>query len=386
MTEANRPRRSKREVSYTTFDVNDDSDEDFASFTPPASKKTKKEKRDVKSSKRQPDKQKSKETGKKTPKERKAVDDRIFDKELELALEISKVETGSQEQQESKEIQASRVTGDVKEESIRCEKVVADIHIPEERDAVDVTEALADRNTCEVLPTKNSKVTDSEDEIKLIETVPAGSEINHNNGRSKRRAATTAAKKQRQVLEDSDEDGEFEETAQGDSDDEFKADDASDGSNDDDAEDEDFSFSPKKKRRKGSEEKAPKKVNNQKKTVGGKHSKTPRKEKKATGDKQLKTSKTANENTAPTTLTRKTPLMMRGKSKGFSSPLTTNNSTSKSPNLPAVRQIKRKAVVTSPQDSSGSNPLGGVRLVSPGQPFRLGLSRFARVKPLHDAT
>lgn len=93
----------------------------------------------------------------------------------------------------------------------------------EERDAVDVTEALADRNTCEVLPTKNSKVTDSEDEIKLIETVPAGSEINHNNGRSKRRAATTAAKKQRQVLEDSDEDGEFEETAQGDSDDEFKA-------------------------------------------------------------------------------------------------------------------------------------------------------------------
>lgn len=47
-----------------------------------------------------------------------------------MALEISKVETGSQEQQESKEIQASRVTGDVKEESIRCEKVVADIHIP----------------------------------------------------------------------------------------------------------------------------------------------------------------------------------------------------------------------------------------------------------------
>ena len=33
--------------------------------------------------------------------------------------------------------------------------------------------------------------------------------------------------------------------------------------------------------------------------------------------------------------------------------------------------------------SNGNNPLGGVRLVSPSNQLRLGLSRHARIKPLH---
>lgn len=60
---------------------------------------------------------------------RKAVDDRIFDKELELALEMSRVESASQEpvnanetEERLKDVSAERLSS--------SEKVIADIHIP----------------------------------------------------------------------------------------------------------------------------------------------------------------------------------------------------------------------------------------------------------------
>lgn len=371
MAQPNRPRRSRKEVSYTSFDGNDDSDEDFATSTPPVSKKTKKEKPDARNKKGK-DKPKTKEPKRKAPAERKAVDDRIFDKELELALEMSRVESASQEpvnanetEERLKDVSAERLSS--------SEKVIADIHIPEVKEAALIVPVSEVSDS----PKKHVrlKAPATDDEITFIETVEVGLEEKQSNGRTRRRAATTAANKQRQLLEESDEeDGESvagEDDDDGDGD--FKADeedvDSSDGGNDDDEGDEDFSFSPKKKKRKGS---------------GGGAAKTVAKPKKATSGRQTKSPKQANENKAPKVPTvRKTPSRTKGHGNSFKAPLTASNSISKSPNIPPVRQIKRKPVVVSPKDSSSSNPLGGVKLVSPGQPFRLGLSRFARVKPLH---
>eukprot|EP00057_Strongylocentrotus_purpuratus_P021462 XP_011675936.1 PREDICTED: leucine-rich repeat extensin-like protein 1 [Strongylocentrotus purpuratus] len=51
--------------------------------------------------------------------------------------------------------------------------------------------------------------------------------------------------------------------------------------------------------------------------------------------------------------------------------------------LTSPRTVALKRPAPSPSAASGNNPLGGVKLASSGVPIRLGLSKFARIKPLH---
>lgn len=371
MGDSRRPRRTKKEVSYSSFNHSDD-DEDFASFTPPVSKKSKTEK----NGKKQSEKSKSKDLKRKAPKDRKVVDDRIFDKEMQLALEMSMLESSSQSQEMQETSQNET------EISRPAAEVSVEVHNPGLEEELPKTESTLESKTAEtVVPVETEMKTTAKvnqesiilkaDEIDFIETVEDDEEGSKSSaGRSRRKAAQRASSKQKALLVEDDDDNE---DGESDADDDFKAEDDdlsdSDVGDVEDDEDEDFSFSPKKKKRKGSEGKP-------KKEAVSKTKKQPSK-------KQTKTPRGGNENKSPPTRMKKVSAGVRSNSKAFTPPTLTNNSATKSPSLPASRQIKRKPVVISPKDSNGNNPLGGVKLVSPGQPFRLGLSRFARVKPLH---
>ncbi|XP_038074751.1 RAD51-associated protein 1-like [Patiria miniata] len=390
MSDSRRSSRAKKTVTYSGFNEGDDSDDDFARATPPPSKRTKLEKKDKVSkiktgSAKTESKEKKSEaltdhvnvTSRGPRKERVSPDDKVFDREMQLALEISM--QASQEAQTNESTTNKQTVG-------RTKDIEAQIHTgsttktPLPGSSSDNAQS-EDKENVAVKPTRPStSFPEPSDEIILVESLD---EDEVATGRRKRKAAKDAVAKQREMAS-----GESDRVD--DDEDEFKADTGDDSSSDDydagdgDSDYEEFTSSKKTTKTAKSKGKSPRSTERGKKTGGGGGTK------KTSGDKKPKpaTKVTKTTNSTPKASTPVTPLARRppatGPVRGFTPPAMTGVKNSQQTNqraLPSPAAVRKPW--SSPSISSEANPLGGVKLVSPGQPLRLGLSRNVRIKPLH---
>ncbi|XP_069824515.1 RAD51-associated protein 1 [Dendropsophus ebraccatus] len=327
-----RPARSKKSVDYSQFLDLDDDDGDFAS-SPPVSKKarveTKKEKKE------KPIKKTSIEevvvTPKNSQKKRLPLEDKLYQRDLEVALLLS-----------------------AKETSVIIENRE---NIPRNDGPEDAYKRIKDPDMSDVSFSNCSVDTST---LGLDEIT----DDNEESGRGRRQAASKAITEQRKLLKE-ESGGEEEE-------DEFHplnlstlllmADDE-DSESDASLSEEDEEFVVKKPKKP-----AANKVAKEKPKSGKKEKNVP------------KPQKAAKEPHTPVTIKIK-PLPPR--KEPASSPAASRPSAQHS--SPPVG-MKRAAWTPPASSGAGRSPLTGVTVKSPNQGLRLGLSRLARVKPLHPAT
>ncbi|XP_071501688.1 uncharacterized protein [Diadema antillarum] len=434
MTESRRSSRAKQAVNYTAFaDDNDgDSDGDFTEPTPPTTKKPKdeKEKKAKKLAKKKkpandPDEDydEFRDTSRGKRKERKPIEDRMFDRELELALEMSKQES-SQETEEPPRKKSKAVnvmvhstskapelsttvmseTSTIASDDTNVKASGADGNEDKENLPMPLasssplktrTETAAPRTSSRHGgPCESSNTADFD----VIETLDTSVEDVVDGGRrGRRKAAVAAVAKQRGMADrdddagdvahgnktkrrkKSDEDEDFDAGLDASDDDDPTCDD--DDDDDDDYEgDEDFSASKSKKRKQTKSKKETKRE--AKKTESKASSRKPR----TTGAKPSPKPGPASKSPGAS-LVRRAPVGRAGPPKGFTPPSQTTGTTptlkTSGATSPRMGLASMKRPLTSPTAASGNNPLGGVKLVSPGPGIRLGLSKFARIKPLH---
>ncbi|XP_071809065.1 uncharacterized protein [Asterias amurensis] len=396
MSDSRKSSRSRKTVCYSKFGE-DDSDDDFARATPPP-KKSKVEKKDKLSKTNRSKESKEKNSAvtnddnnradrcsKRT--ERISPDDKAFDRELQLALELSMHD--SEELQPNEAPSNHPTCGKTKD-------IEAQIHLTapktENSSASDSTSEVTDnKENIVVMTTKPPpSFQEPDDEIVFVESLDEDEVVG---GRRKRKAAKEAVAKQRKMAGEEceeTEDTEFTvDCTAAISSDEFDSGDA-------DSDYEEFTASKKKtKRAVNGKGKSPKSAERGRKA--------PAIGKKGAGDSKPKptpkrtaiTSKTNKPSTPVTPLARRpqaagpvstpiTPLARRpqaaGPVRGFTPPGSLEGN--KRATLPSPLPVKR-TTWSSPSSSNEANPLGGVKLVSPNQHIRLGLSRNIRIKPLH---
>ncbi|XP_056425479.1 RAD51-associated protein 1 isoform X2 [Hyla sarda] len=319
--------RNKKSVDYSQFLDLDDDDKDFAS-SPPVSKKarleTKKEKKE------KPIKKIHKEevhsAPKDSPKNRLPLDDKLYQRDLEVALALS-----------------------VKETSVIIEN---DENVPRNEAPQDTYTCIKDNDLSEV-SFSNCSVNSS---TLGLDEITDGNE-DSSRGRDRRQAASKAITEQRKLLKEESGDEEEEE--------EFRPDTVEDEDSESEAslsdEDDELDFLTSKKPS----------IN---KVV---------KEKPKSGKKEKnnsKAQKAAKEPATPVTIKIKP---MPAKKAPVSSP-----ATSKPPSSHSSPPVGMNRTAWTPPASSGAgrSPLTGITIRSPNQGLRLGLSRLARVKPLHPTT
>ncbi|KAM9311478.1 RAD51-associated protein 1 [Gastrophryne carolinensis] len=373
-----RPVRSTKTVNYSQF-MDLDNDEDFAS-SPPVSKKArvepkKKEKREKPAKKNQEEAPALKNSqGKRLP-----VDEKVYQRDLEVALALSVQETSVViENNENTPKEAASAY------------VLSDTHCEENQDPeVSFSNCSVDSSALGL-----DEITESQEE-----TV---------NGRSRRQAASKAITEQRKLLTD-DSDGEEDG-------DEFKPDAAVyvDSESDDSFSGEDEEFEVKKPK-KSAASKGPK-PKNEKKVKAKAKAKTKygvsdsdgslsgddeefksKKSKKAAASKAPKT-KSVKENKALQSkaaamddavrlgVPYSTPVSIKIKPMP-ARPAAATPPLTKSPPVHSSPPVGMRRPAWTPPASGGTprSPLAGVSVKSPSQGLRLGLSRLARVKPLHPA-
>ncbi|CAB1345924.1 unnamed protein product [Coregonus sp. 'balchen'] len=338
-TDMERPSRKTKLVNYSDFKDLDD-DEDFASVKAPPSKKAKdnvKESAQEKS-KKPSSKASSQETGSQPigRKDRKPLDEKLYDRDLEAALTLSLLKTTEINEEQC---------------SYNPEKYVKN---QPQRDGENLDPSLRLSN-CSV-------------DINLLGL----DQITNDQGSPcapsrQRKAASKATEQQRSMLKDDDEDYQPKGTPDSESDADFS--DPAESSDDDE-----FTVKkPEKKKTTTKEKTAKKEQPKAKPQVASKEEKQP-----------SKPSKTKPHLTGTPSL--KTPTLGR-------SPTAKPDYVPKRP--PATSPVSRPAVSGSPAGgripkwnppghvgrSPGSSQSAPVK--SPGQGLRLGLSRMVRVKPLH---
>ncbi|XP_047406514.1 RAD51-associated protein 1 isoform X2 [Sciurus carolinensis] len=297
-----RPVRHKKPVNYSQFE-DSDSDDDFVSATIPLNKKSRTTSKESKQDKPKPNLQNPKKEDiqlqEKTPKKRMALDDKLFQRGLEVALALSVKELPT-------------VTNDVTKSQ--------------------------DKNL--------NKITEEDDACGV---------------QGKRKAASKAVAQQRKMLlEDSDGD------SANDTEPDIATGDSEEDSDFDESDDNDENFTMKKS-----------KVKEIKKKEVKVKSPVEKKEKKSKS--KCNTSVTPVDSAAAAI---KSESQTSPKKAYLSSEVTRKPLQIHSPSAEGKRP-KWVPPAASRSGSNSSSPLAGVSVRSPNQSLRLGLSRLARVKPLH---
>ncbi|XP_053572182.1 RAD51-associated protein 1 isoform X2 [Bombina bombina] len=353
-----RPMRQKKAVDYSQFGDLDNDDEDFATSSAPPSKKsrveTKKDKKEKPNKKTHKEESLSQQT---STQKRISLDEKLYNRDLEVALALSVENTSahSESAEECKEVPAfASETRDFETSFSNC--------------SVDTSVLGLDEIT-----------STNEDQV---------------DGRSRRQAASKAIKEQRKILADDSGDEEAE--------DEFKPttyDSESDSSISEG--DEEFELKSKASKSNKAVKLKTKGQNGEKKvsrpqtadsesdlSISGedeefefKKSKTSKpkksvklKENEQKREKNTSKSKSAESSVSPVTIKIK-PLPMQRV------PVSSPTSVKPVHSSPPVGTIKPKWTPPAPSGNM-KNPLGDA-VRSPNQGLRLGLSRLARVKPLH---
>ncbi|XP_051029136.1 RAD51-associated protein 1 isoform X3 [Phodopus roborovskii] len=325
-----RPTRNKKPVNYSQFeDSGGDSDDDFISTTMPRNKKSKTMPKEVKQDKPKPNlKNLPKEDilPAKAPKKRMALDDKIFQRGLEvaLALSVKELPAVTNQMQTSQEKSADN-QGDGKTK---------------------VTDKSPPVSNC-------SATSDNSDVDKIVEEGDAGSVDGE-----KRITSKAEAQRRRGLSESSD--GSSANDTEPDS---AAGEDSESDSNFDESEESDEGFAARKSKVKETKKKAV--------------------QRKPAVDKEKKSKhkcEEASEDVAPAAVKSGSPSLPQAV--GLSSEPTRKPAEMCSPSAKAKRP-KWVPPAASGSRSSSSSPLAGAPTKSPNQSLRLGLSRLAPVKRLH---
>ncbi|MXQ92541.1 hypothetical protein E5288_WYG001064 [Bos mutus] len=323
-----RPARHKKPVNYSQFE-DSDSDDDFVPATAPLNKKSRTTQKELKLEKPEPKlknlQEKDISLQEKTPKKRMALDDKLYKRDLEVALALS-----------VKEVPA--VTIDVEQSQGKPNFIFCfDKHGKKETGATSKSPHVSN---CSVAG-------DYLDLDKITE------EDESQDTPRRRKAASQAVVQQRKILlENGYDDG------ANDSEPDFATGEDSEDDSDFSGSEDDESFTVRKSKVK----------------------ETKRKELKAKPPAEKK-EKPKPKPGARVTSVDCSPAAVKSESR--SSPRKEASRTPSQIRSPAAESKRPKWVPPAMSGSSSRSPLAGVAVKSPSQSLRLGLSRLARVKPLH---
>ncbi|XP_004778333.1 RAD51-associated protein 1 isoform X2 [Mustela putorius furo] len=327
-----RPVRHKKPINYSQFE-NSDSDDDFVSATAPLNKKPRTTPKELKLETRKPKlKNLQKEDvplQEKTPKKRMALDDKLYQRDLEVALALSVKELPT-------------VTTDVEEAQDKS------------------TEKCGSSGIRTV--TKSPHISNCSVASDYLDLDKITEEDDLHGAQGKRKAASKAAVQQRKILlEGSDGDSANDSEPDSATGEESEYDSDFSESEDDD---EDFTMGKNKaKEIKKKEVKVKSPV-----------------EKKEKKPKSRCDTLVTSRDSAPAAV--KSESQPSPKKVSLSSEATRKPLQIRSPSTEG-RKPKWVPPATSGSSNSNRSPLAGVSVKSPNQSLRLGLSRLARVKPLH---
>ncbi|XP_075019101.1 RAD51-associated protein 1 isoform X3 [Calonectris borealis] len=304
-------RRNKKIVDYSQFGDLEDDDEDFACIAAPSSKKSRTQLKEPKKEKKEKQKQPHKEltpSQKQTPSKRISLDDKLYQRDLEVALALSIKEKSAN----TLEVQNSEEQGkNIESENVHRRPLFSNCSVDSE--LLGLNQVMDD-------------------------DVPRGD-------CRQRTAASKVLAHQKKLLTGDGDDGEHATDSEPES---APSEESEEDSNYSEGDDEDFAM--EKKKAKGNRKK------NKQKMPAEREKKTPTSKINTTQQKSEPTQK-----------------MMSSSSEPVGRPLHTSS---------PVTDKKPKWI---PPAASGSsnNSMKYVSVKSPTQCLRLGLSRLARVKPLH---
>ncbi|KAM6314432.1 RAD51-associated protein 1 isoform 2-T2 [Podargus strigoides] len=310
---------NKKIVDYSQFGDLEDYDEDFVSIAAPSSKKSRTKLKEPKKEKKKKQNQLHKELPvpqKQTPSKRISLDDKLYQRDLEVALALSVKEKAAN----IPEVQNSEEQGkNIESENVRRRPLFSNCSVDSELLGLD----------------------------QVMDDVPRG-------GCRQRTAASEVPAHQKSLTIDSD-------------DSEHAADSEPESVPSEESEDSDYSegddedFVVEKKKAKGNTKKT------KQKTTAEIEKKTPKSKMNPTVSPVVSPSRITEQKSEPT------QKMMSSSSESLGRPLHTSS---------PVTDRKPKWI---PPAASGSsnNSMKYVSVKSPTQCLRLGLSRLARVKPLH---
>lgn len=330
-----RPARNKKPVNYSQFeDSGGDSDDDFISSTMPRNKKPKTVPKELKQDKPKPslkNLQKEDILPEKAPKKRVALDDKVFQRGLEVALALSVKELPT-------------VTNQVQ----KSQEKSTDEHSNRK---AELTEKSPPVSNC------SGTSENSEDLDKVVEEGDASIVEGEENASSE----AAARRRQRRALSEGSDDSGADDAEPDSAADE----DSENDSNFDESEESDEEFAVRKRKVKETKKKAV-----QRKPAVGKEKKSKHKDE------------------ASVTSADKAPAAIKSGSAslpetdGLSSEASRKPAKMCSPSAEGKRP-KWVPPAASGSRSSSSSPLAGAPTKSPSQSLRLGLSRLAPVKRLH---
>ncbi|XP_064318500.1 RAD51-associated protein 1 [Phalacrocorax carbo] len=316
-------RRNKKVVDYSQFGDVEDDDEDFACVAAPSSKKSRTQLKEPKKEKREKQNQPPKEltpSQKQTPSKRVSLDDKLYQRDLEVALALSVKEKSAN----ILEVQNSEEQGkNIESENVPRKPLFSNCSVDSEllglnrvMDDDDPRGDCRQRAAASKVPAHQKKLltVDSDDTDHPTDSEPESVPSD----------------------EESEEDSDYSE-----------------------GDDEDFDM--EKKKAKGNKKKAKQKM------PAGRVKKTPKSKINSTVSPVVSPSRITGQKSEPT------QKMMSNSSEPAGRPLHTSS---------PVTDKKPKWI---PPAASGSsnNSMKYVSVKSPTQCLRLGLSRLARVKPLH---
>ncbi|XP_037703937.1 RAD51-associated protein 1 isoform X2 [Choloepus didactylus] len=324
--------RHKKPVNYSQFE-DSDSDDDFISSTAPLNKKPKTAQKEIKQDKSKPKlKDFEKEDGplqEKNTRKRMALDDKLYKRSLEvaLALSVKEIPTVTIDGQESQD-ECIGKCGSTETETVKKSSHISNCSVASNYLGLD-------------------KITEEDD---------------FHDVQGKRKAASKAMVQQRKILlEGSDGD------SVNDSEPDFAtSEDAEDDSDFGESEDNDEEFTMRKSKTK----------------------EIKKKEVKVKSPVEKKEKKTKSKCNALVTSGDSTPAAIKSESQPSPKKASLPSVAVRKPLQmcsPSAESKRPKWVppAVSGSSSNSSSPLAGVSVKSPSQSLRLGLSRLARVKPLH---
>lgn len=342
-------RRSKKRVDYSQFGIQDEDDDDFAEFTPPASKRIKTSTSKTEAKSKEPKTNKTKE-GRADRKSlnRSAPTDEAFESELQLALEMSRSES-----QEVKEEIPLVESNKENQQQVEVEGEKAEENPDVSSNILDKTDMTSDgpSNICDINSKRESNfkpatvMNKSDDEIEVLATDVI------EDAKPRRSSATKKVKKQ----EESDFEDDMEDVSS------YDEEEDNDDDDDDSYDGEDSDFDDCKKKTKSKAKKPVKSTTSTKSKAATE---------KAT---KLASSKPASKSSA---------------SKSSVKPVGAKTPSAAKPLAPRPSPVRRPAL-SSP--STRWNPPGPAKqknsdatsIQSPTSGLRLGLSRNMKLKPLH---
>nr|XP_012788634.1 unnamed protein product [Sorex araneus] len=324
-----RPQRQKKSVDYSQFD-DSDSDDDFVAATAPLSKKPKTKLKEERPNPKLKTLQKEDIPQEEAPKKRMALDDKLYKRDLEVALALSVKELPT----------VPAGVAEFPDKSV--EKL--------DRDGLETVTRSPHISNCSVAGDylDLDKITEEED----LHGV-----------QGKRKAASKAVAQQRMmVLEGSD--GESSEESEESEPDFATGEESKDESDFEESDDEDEDLTVRKS--KGSKAKDVKRKDVKVKPPVEKREKKPR-------------SRSTSVASAPAAVKAE---CLSPSNTGFLSSAAPRTPL-QAHSAPAESKRPKWTPPAASGSSSGGRPLAAVSMKSPGQSLRLGLSRLARVKPLH---